>query len=747
MIKILIKYRILFFLLLLSLTALAGLKISSIRINTDFSQFLPDNDPEYSFYKKLRTQLKNDESILIIGIDNAPTIYDKHFINKVQVFKDSLESIKGILQIGSITDLTYPVKSMFGLLSFPYLEPNDSLELENQKGKIIRDSLITRNFVNKTGTALFIWVELNEPLSETQFQNTLMAIEKTRDNFPELKSYLWGKRYLQESLNEITKNETKKTVVWALLFLLIALALILRTPVSIFLSIVLVVISLVLFIGGMASLNRPFNIMANLFPTIILVVGISDFIHLLMKYNSESNTAQDNDKAIYNTIREIGRAIFITSFTTAIGFFILQISPMKILRNFGLEAGIAVILTFIVTLIVTPIFFSTSKLKGQFSLNPIFSGFSNKLLKHIENLQNFPKTIMVVYTTCTVIAFISIFSINTNNLQYSIPDNSELKTNYGFFEHQLGGSRTFEMVIEAGNGHTLNEPDVLNQINRIQHYLDSLPYLTAVKSPLLFYRTMHKAYKPLYRDSSELKVDTNDIAKYEKHFTMLSNSSFLMNEEKTLFKFSAQMKDFGRHDVQLINDTIIADTQNLLDTTKATARISGMDYLFDRAHEKRIQHMLLGLILAILIVAVTLGIIFKKPSITLLALLMNVIPIVISAGIMGFTNLELRAGSSIIFTIAFVIAVDDTIHLLSKFLWERKQGNSVDKALGLAIKQCGKAILATSIILIGGFSVLMLSAYNEMFTLGFLMSVVILITLSVDLVLAPICIIKFKKYF
>ena len=130
-----------------------------------------------------------------------------------------------------------------------------------------------------------------------------------------------------------------------------------------------------------------------------------------------------------------------------------------------------------------------------------------------------------------------------------------------------------------------------------------------------------------------------------------------------------------------------------------------------------------------------------------LALVLNIIPIIIGAGIMGFADLELRSGTSIIFTIAFVIALDNTIHLLSKFLWERKQGHCVEKALSLSIQECGKAILATSFILIGAFLILMLSGFKEIFTLGFLTGVIILVTLAVDLILAPVLILKlFKKY-
>jgi hypothetical protein len=114
---------------------------------------------------------------------------------------------------------------------------------------------------------------------------------------------------------------------------------------------------------------------------------------------------------------------------------------------------------------------------------------------------------------------------------------------------------------------------------------------------------------------------------------------------------------------------------------------------------------------------------------------------------MGFTNLELRGATSIIFTIGFVIAIDDTIHLLSKFQWERKRGNNVEKAIILALRECGSAILATSIVLIGGFAVLMLSDFMEIYTLGLLVGIIVFITLSVDLILAPILVLTwFKKY-
>ncbi len=747
MIYTIIKYKYTFFIVVIILALIALAKIPSITFNTDFSFFLADNDPEYLFYKNLKSEIKDDESILIIGVKNETSIYEKAFINAVRSFTDSLKQLEEVKTVKGLTNLSYPVKSLFGLISLPYIEVNDSLNISDSKTKINKDHYLTQHFVNKEGTALTLWVTLEDTLNSTEVKKGLTKINQIRLDFSNLETYLWGRSYLKEALNEITKNETKKMTVWAFLFLIIAIAIIFKRKKAIIYSVSLIITSLIIFLGGMSYLNRPFGLMSNLFPTIILIVGISDIIHLSIKYNIEIGKGIQKKDALYNTIKEIGWAIFITSFTTAIGFFTLYLSPMKALRDFGIESGIAVLLTFIITLLLTPIVFSYSKNKHVFLERKGFENFSNHLLIRLEKLYNYPRTILSMFALIIIVSVYNVKNINTNNLQFSIPNSSELKTNYTFFEKMLGGSRTFELVLSSKKESKLNDPKIINSLNEVHKYLDSFPYLSAVKSPILYYQTLNEAYNSNSKNEAYFMLSENEIRQYEKQFKRVSRSNYLFNKDKTIFKFNAQMKDLGRHDVAKINNDILTHVNRLMDTTKVEARLSGMNYLYDRAHEQRINNMISGLALAIGIVALILGLLFRNIAIMVLALVLNIIPIIIGAGIMGFKDLELRSGTSIIFTIAFVIAVDDTIHLLSKFQWERKQGHCVEKALSISIHECGKAILATSFILIGAFLILMLSGFHDIFTLGFLTGVIILVTLAVDLILAPILISKlFKKY-
>ncbi|HEX9825712.1 MAG TPA: MMPL family transporter, partial [Flavobacteriaceae bacterium] len=312
MIKILVKYKFLFLLLVIIITGFGLFNLNSIVVKTNFFQFLPDNDPEYDFYKQIKLEIKDDESLLIIGVRNEESIFNKSFIKRVQNFTDSLSQITEFKDVKGITNLSFPMNSLFGLIDVPYLEIKDGVDIKSYQNKIAKDFEITQNFVNPEGTILFVWIEIESGLDNLQVESVLNKIDEIRGEFPELETYLWGKKYMEFSLSKIMANEVKDFVIWILFFLLIALSVIFRNPKAIICSLLLVFISIIIFSGGMAYLKRPFGMMSNLFPTIILIVGISDMIHLSIKYNVERSKGKMNNEAVYNTINEIGWAIFIT---------------------------------------------------------------------------------------------------------------------------------------------------------------------------------------------------------------------------------------------------------------------------------------------------------------------------------------------------------------------------------------------------------------------------------------------------
>lgn len=746
MIKKLIKYRYLSLVFVIILTAISLWFIPSLFFKTDFSQFLPENDPAYIFYKAINNELENDENILVIGIEEED-IFNYDILKKVTIFIDSVSKLSGVRRIKGLTNLTYPVKTLFGVVQMHYLNLSDSANITSYRKKVFEDFELTQHFVNDKGTIMYLWITTKKGLSTEESTLFLETLNRMRKESL-LNTYLIGQKYLEFSFKKILSKEIVSFVLWFFLFLVIALKVIYKNVIALLFPITLVFVSLLIFLGGMAFLHRPLGIMANLFPVVILIVGISDVIHMTFKYDKERLEGATAKNATYITIKEIGWTTFITSFTTAIGFFVLFISPMEALRNFGLEAGFAVMLAFFLTLFLASSFFSESKKVTQFSKNNYFNQYSRIIFEKIKFLLNYPKSIIGFFVVLLIVSIFGILEINTNNLRLSnIPNNSELHRNYTFFEKNAGGSRNFELILKAKDGHYLNEPELLKSIFETHQYLDSLPYLTAVKSPIIYYSYLNKIYSPKSKKKLSIPENKKDILKYTSMLASINTSNYLFNKDHTIYKISTRMKDFGREVVAEKNKEILLNVERFIDTSKIEVSISGMDYLIDRAHQERINNMLYGLLIAIIIVAITLGFIYRNWMLIILTLLLNFIPIFITAGIMGFTNIELRGATSIIFTVGFVIAIDDTIHLLSKFQWERKKGRTIEQSIFVALRECGAAIIATSVVLIGGFAVLMLSDFMEIYTLGLFVAITVFITLIVDLILAPILILNwFKKY-
>ena len=746
MIEKLLKYRYIYIVILVLLVVFAAIKAPNIEVDTDISQFFHEDDTDYTFYQEMKSEFSSQDNLILLGVKHQDSVFNLKFLNKIEALTDSLKQIPNIKKVNSLLTLSYPIKSMFGIIGVPYLKIEDSGKLAYNKKKILGDEL-PKSFINRQGDALFLWIE-TEPNLETKPLDKLIGdINALRTDYGELATFLWGREVIDVSFKNILIKEILTFSFWISIFLCLSLIFIFKKPAAILFPIVLVVVVIILFLGGMVTLGRPISTMSNLFPTIILIVAVSDVIHLCIKYDIEAKKGLSSKQATKNALSEIGFTTLITSFTTAVGFLVLYMSPMQAMRNFGVESAILVILTFVLTLIFLPIFFSGLKKGNLFTISKPFTALSAKLFKKLDLIYKYQNTVLVGFAVVLAFSCYGMTLISTNGSHYSFPEKTDLYSSYKFFENNFGGSRTFELVLSSKNEKKLNEPELLETVYAIDNYLAEHPNLNDVKSPVNYYQIMSQAYYPSTYKDRPLPLDTKTIKKYEKELASLLKKDYLANKNRTIFKFNAQMKDFGKHDIDAIHTDILEHVNNLIANKPIEARLSGIDMLIDISQEKSIENTFFGLLIAIIIVSITLGLVYKNMALGILAVFLNLIPLIITAGIMGFFKVDLRAEIALIFTVGFVIAVDDTIHLLSKFQWERKKGGSVDYAIKTAVLECGKAILATSIILVGGFFILMSSGSLEIFILGLLVGLIVIITLFVDLVLAPIIILKwFKKF-
>jgi predicted RND superfamily exporter protein len=744
MIEKLLKHKYVYTVIICLLLVFSLIKTPSISVDTDISQFFNKDDADYSFYQEIKSEFASQENLILLGIKSNDSVFNPSFLNNVTIFIDVVKKIPHVKKVKSLLNTSYPIKSTFGIVAIPYIQKNKKGKIIYNKYKILTD-VLSKNFIDTKGKTLFLWIDIDQNITTKNLDVLINSINELRQDSNEFKTYLWGRKVIDVSFKNVLIEEILTFGFLIFIFLCLSLIFIFKKPAVLFFPILLLLTVIIIFIGWMSSLGRPIGTLSNLFPTIVLIVAISDVIHLCIKYDLETKKGLTSKEASKNALKEIGFTTLITSFTTAIGFLVLCLSPMQAIRNFGLESALLVVLTFVLTMVFLPIFFNSIKHKDLFAISTPFNRLSNFILKKLIRSYTYQNTIIIAFSCLVLLSSFGIKFINTNSTLYTFPKNTELYNSYKFFEKNFGGSRTFELIITANNGQKLNDPALLKTVYNIESYLDKHPDLNSLKSPVDYYKVMNQAYHPINSKKNKLPLEEKTIRRYEKQFNPFLTEDYFANKDRTIFKFSAQMKDIRKNEVTKIQKDILDHIKLIIDCKPINAHISGIDLLIDISQRKSIESTFIGLLFAIFVVSITLGIVYKSIAIGTLAVFLNTIPLIITAGIMGYFNIDLRAEIALIFTVGFVIAVDDTIHLLSKFQWERKKGLSVEHSIKTAVLECGRAIIATSIILVGGFFILMRSESLEIFTLGLLIGLMVIITLLVDLILAPIIVLKYFK--
>ena len=743
-----IKYRLVFFAVVVLATIGSFYFIPNLKIDTGFSQFLPVGDPELNFYEDFKHKMGDDERLLAIGIEADGRVFEPGFLKNIAALEDSLRATPGIANVGSLIDFTYPVKSPFGLLSLPYLHSDDPGLLVGDSVKIFKDFEVTQHFITENGRSLILWVQLAPDSAGLLTSKALDRLAVLRQGFQGGKTFVTGKKHLESEYSRMVADEMGSFVFLVTVFVLVILALIFRSAIGVLLPFVVVIISLVIFYGLMAVFGRSLGIMSNLFPTVILIVGVSDIIHMTAKYERERQRGTPAKEAAVLTVREIGWAAFLTTLTTAIGFLSFYTSPMPALRNFGLEAAAGVMLGFVVTIFLSPAIFLALGKKSTFPIRPTFSGLTKKLLDFISRTHAYPRRVILLFLSLVALVSTGIFFINTNHLQLSnVPKNSDLKAGLDFFEEQAGGARTFEIAVSTKENARLDQLSSLEEIRKLHLHLDSLGWFHALRSPVTYFHVLHKAYTPADDLPFALPNSDAQLRRAEKSWKTTDPRITMLNRERTIGRFSARLQDPGRKTMEQRNKDLQQWMGSHLDTSSLDFRITGMDYLIDRGHQERIDNMIQSLWQAVLIVAVLIGLIYRSVPLVLLVLIINLLPVFMAAGIMGFTGVELRGATSMIFNLGFMISIDDTVHFLNRFRLERKKGKTVEEAVHSTLYECGNAIIITNLILVGGFAVLMYSGFMEIFAYGELLSTLFLVAMVADLLLMQALILAvFKKY-
>lgn len=746
------KTSVIILLVLSAATAFFGWGVSKQGFDYDFEKFFPPGDTETEFFDQFRNKFGNDYDFLLIGLTQKNGIYDTAYFQKIEKLTDTLQKLPNVIEVHSLTNLRIPFLAGGSFSSKKYVHlHNDSL-LKLDSIKLNQTHELEGSFISTDQKTTCIFLETKPRIAKKPSDKLISEIETivAHSGFEEY--HMAGKIKAQQVYLSRMQKEIVFFVAISAVIVIIFLAITFQSASNVIVPFFVVILSIVWQLGIMHFVGKKIDILTVLLPTILFIVGMSDVIHILSKYMEELRSGIPKKHALVKTLKEVGFATFLTSFITALGFFTLITANISPIREFGIYTGIGVLIAYFLSITLLPSVLSLIP-PPKIVENPKFDRWWNKVL-HRQLLRVFKnrKKILVISAVLLVIGGSGIYFLKVNNLLLEDLSHKEpLRKEFTFFEENFSGGRPFEMFVETTSLLTPNDNilsfEAIHEIEKLENLAIQKFHLGFVQSPVSILKVCNRSFNSglnAYYRLPQNKEEHQRLLDQMKTYRVLDDSLFqkFISSDLMSCRISGKMHDLGSYRVRNMEKDFISDLPQL---SRIKYRLTGSARLVDQNISYLAVNLMQGLGSGIIIVAFIFGLMYRSWKMILIALSVNIIPMVLIAGIMGYLGIDIKVSTSMIFTIAFGIAEDDTIHFLSRFQIERQNGRTVLYAIKRSFLSTGKAMILTSIVLCAGFITMVSSSFMSIYYVGLLLSMTLFIALIADLCLLPIFLLSIKN--
>ncbi|GIV36495.1 MAG: transporter [Cyclobacteriaceae bacterium] len=755
-----IKYKLPLALLILLITGWMGYHARKAELSYDFRGTVPAHDPDQVFFNNFRKQFGEDGNIIALGLKDS-SIYNYRNFEKLRELCVALKWIDGVTNVISLPQIKMMVKDtarkQFVLTDiFPARvtsqEQLDSLLNESRKQKFY-----FRRIVNQDNGAIAVLITLDREVLNSDKRiavtNEILSKGEQFSRATGIELHYAGLPFVRSVIAQEVNRELQLFLALSVIVTGIILYLFFRSVRAMIFPLVVIGIVVVWVLGTIELLGYKITLLSGMLPPIIVVIGIPNAVYLLNKYHAEYAAHRNKLLAISRVIRKVGLATFLTNLTTAIGFLVLLTADITLLREFGIVAGLNVMATFVVSLILIPGFFSWMPPPSPRHLRHLNLKHLDSFLGFVDAAVHRNRTVIYLVTAVVVVlAAIGMWRIHTVSFMVDdLPEDSAIIKDLRFFEENFSGVMPLELVVDTGKRRGVIDVRNLKKIEELENFLATQPDLSDPVSLVSFVKAARQAF---YNNNPARYAlpdnrERNFILPYLKGQNDTSGlfHSFV-DSSLQVMRISLQMADIGSNKMDsLISRVVKPKIDSIFAGTNITVKVTGTTPLFIKGNSFLISNLKGSLLLAFLLIAVTMGLLFANVRMIMIALIPNIIPMLITAGLMGYFGVPLKPSTVLIFSIAFGISVDYSIHFLAKYRQElHARKFFIPVAVSNTILETGKSMVYTSVILFSGFIIFTFSSFGGTIALGTLTSVTLLISMFTNLVLLPALILSFDKY-
>lgn len=749
---ILLRNKLAFTIGVLLLTVFMGYEASKMQLSYEFAKILPDTDSTFIEYQNFKKKFGEDGNVMVMGFADKDLFQFEKFKDWTKLNND-LKNIQGVKAIMSLPTAYRLVKNdsleKFDFVPLIQNPITSQKEVDSLKNEFLNMPFYEGIIYNKESGANLVAITFTKKdLDSKRRLDMVKEIKELGDAYSKkynTEMHYSGMPYIRSQLMTKVRAEMTLFLILAIIVTAIILWMFFRSFTTVFFSLIVVVIGVAWSIGIMYLFGYKITVLSGLIAPLIMVIGLPNCIFLINKYQSEFVAHGNKIKALARSIETIGVTLFLANITTAIGFGVLYFTKSSMLVEFGVVAAISVMATYVITLILIPVilnYLPTPKAKHTKHQE---GKRINKTLDVIDHLvQNNRKGIYLTTSIITAISLWGMTFIDMNGYVVDdLPEKDPVYVDLSFFETNFKGVLPFEISVDtkAPKGIFANNARAIYKIKLLQKTLAEYAIFSKPLSIVEGIKFSYQAYndgnpkfykvpsigdlKTLSEFSGSLKGQNNRLATF-------------MDSAQQVTRVSYQVADIGSKKMKALMTELRPKIDSIFNPAEYNVSTTGHSLVFLKNNDYLLSNLLESLLIEILLIAIVGIALFRSVRIIVLSKIPCLIPLVITAGIMGFLDIRFKPSTILIFSIAFGISSDGTIYFLTKYRQElKKYKKGAAAAISAAIKDTGLSMVYTSIILFCGFAIFSASSFGGTAALGILVSLTLLMSMFTNLILLP----------
>jgi predicted RND superfamily exporter protein len=729
-----------------------GYFASKVELSYEFSRAVPTDNPKYIAYQEFRKQFGEDGNLMVIGVQDEMFFSEDHF----PAYRDlvhSIEKVPGVLNVLSVPTAKQLMKDTISGELLAVSIPSDST--------IATSSSAQEQFSNLPFYQGFLWnpathaylmaVRIDKDILNSKNRaavvEQILELSDAYSKEKKLEMHYSGLPLIRTMMASQVQSEMRMFLILSFILTAVILALFFRSFMAVLASMLVVAVGVIWSLGTIELLDYKITLLTALIPPLIVVIGIPNCVYLLNKYHSEYNIHGNKMKALLRMVDRMGIVTLFTNLTAAIGFGVFYFTKSEVLREFGLVAGINIMAIFVISLIFIPALFSfLPPPKGRHT-SYLESRWMNNVLNTITNwVFGHRKWIYAFTIAICILAIVGIFRLNSvGYIVDDLPKDDVVYQDLKFFEKHFRGVMPLEIVIDTKKKNGAIALPVLEKMDELSKYLKRFPEIGHSLSITEGIKFARQAYYD--GDSTSYAVpNVFDAAFIQPYLRSRGDKNSMFNKLISAFmdstrqktRMSISMADVGSKRLPVLLDSIRPKTYELFDSTRYNVTFTGTSVVFLEGSKFIINSLRDSLILAFLMIFGCMVLLFRSWRILLISIVINLVPLLITAGIMGWAGIAIKPSTVLVFSVALGITIDVTIRFLVNFKQELvRHDDNIAVTVKRTIRDTGLSIIYTSLILIAGFGVFALSEFDGTKSLGYLTSLTLLLAMVTNLTLQP----------